>query len=201
MKISHLFKLIPVVLLLFATCATAAGEPKNIQIHGSVLVPPREIADFQLTDNQGKSFNNNNLQSHWTMLFFGFTNCHKACPTALASLNKMTHILEQKLPSAKIPQVVFITIDPERDTLARLNSFIKAVNPNFIAARGDRTAILQLEKELHIVADKKQTKNNYSFDHSAEVLLINPQGKLQAYLSFPYDGEVIARDYQTILDE
>jgi protein SCO1/2 len=175
----------------------------KIKIDGTYLTTATEIKDFQLTDNHDKPFTKDNLKGRWTMMFFGFTNCGMVCPTTMDALNKMYHLLQKDLPAEKMPQVLFVSVDPDRDTVERINDYMMSFNPSFIGARSDIAATVALEKQLHIVAAKLQVdgqgKNQYTINHSAEILLFNPEAKVQAYFSFPHEPEQMAKDYKTIL--
>jgi len=183
--------------------------PKKIElakINGFILPKSREIQDFHLTDHTGKAFTKAELKGHWTFLFFGFTNCPMICPTTMASLNKMYQLLEKEIPKEYLPEVVMISVDPEEDSSARMQSYVTAFNPHFKGARGDIVETENLEKELHIAAIKmqlpkqdKETKERYTINHSAEILVFNPEGKLQAYLSYPHEPKKMAKDYQVLL--
>jgi len=179
------------------------NHASNIKIEGVVLPQSKEIAKFQLTDNHGNAFTNDNLKGHWTMLFFGFTNCGMVCPTTMAALNRMYKELEKELPADKLPQVVLVTVDPERDTTEKLDEYVNAFNSHFIGARTELAETLLLEREFSIAAVKMQAdgmaKNNYSINHSAEILLINPDGKIKAYFSYPHKAEKMVKDYKLIL--
>ena len=169
------------------------------QIDGVLLPEAIQIKNFHLTNNQGKAFTKDNLKNHWTMLFFGFTNCGMVCPTTMSELNKMYQILEKELPRDQLPQIVLISVDPERDSISRINDYVTAFNPHFIGARGN---IETLEKELHIIAVKMQVegeeKNNYTINHSAEIMLMNPDAKLQAFMSYPHKADQMVKDYKLI---
>lgn len=175
----------------------------QIKITGTYLSTPTVINDFQLIDNHGKRFTKENLKGRWTMLFFGFTNCGMVCPTTMDALNKMYKKLQQSLPQDKLPQIVLITVDPDRDTIERLNDYVNAFNSNFVGARAEIVDTINLEKQLHIAAAKMQVDgqgvNNYTINHSAEILLINPGGKIQAYLSYPHQPDEMVKDYQLVL--
>lgn len=179
-------------------------QPKEIQIDGTYLSASTPINDFKLTDNHGNPFTHENLIGHWTMLFFGFTNCGMVCPTTMASLSTMYKTLQAELPDQKLPQIVFISVDPDRDSVSRVNEYVTAFNPHFMGARGEITDTVALEKQLHIVAAKIQVdgmgKDNYTINHSAEILLVNPQGKLQAYFSFPHAPDQMVKDYKLIIN-
>lgn len=165
---------------------------KEVKIEGVFLTPPKEVADFNLMSMNG-DFNKASLKGHWTMMFFGFTNCGVVCPTSMSALNKMYLQLQKELPDHQLPQVVMVSVDPERDTVQKIKSYVTSFNPNFIGVSGKVSDIQAVAKQFHIVAIKIQAegqdKNNYSMDHSAEVLVFNPDAQLQAYLSYPHHPE------------
>lgn len=176
---------------------------KSIKIEGTWLTPPQVINDFSLTDNRGKPFTKNNLKNHWTMMFFGFTNCGMVCPTTLDALNKMYQQLQKEISQDQLPQIVFVTVDPDRDSQNRMNDYINAFNSHFIGIRSNIENTVSLENQLHIVAAKIQVdnegKNHYTIDHSAEILLFNPNAELQALFSYPHLSDQMVKDYQLIL--
>lgn len=207
-------KLIVVLLLMSAVVAAIvisfgvirqqgqSYHAQNIKIDGVYLTTPRDIADFQLTTNTNKPFTKENLKGHVTLMFFGFTNCSYVCPTTMVALNQMYKTLQAKLPANQQPQIVMVSVDPERDTVARMNSYINSFNPNFIGTRGSLTQTQALAKQLNVVAIKVQQgkgKNDYYMDHSAEILVFNADGQLQAYLSYPHKPEQMVKDYRLIL--
>jgi len=174
------------------------------KITGILLPTPKEIKSFKFTDNQGRSFTKKNLEGKWTMMFFGFTNCGLVCPTSLASLNEMYKILQAELQPNQLPQVVFVSVDPERDTVKRLNDYVKAFNPHFTGARGSDSETAALTQQLHIAAAKMQVKggkkDNYFINHSAEILVINPNAQVVAYLTYPHKPESLVKDYKILLN-
>jgi protein SCO1/2 len=177
-------------------------DVKNIKIDGFFLPTPKEISNFKLTTNQGKIFTKDDLKGHMTLMFFGFTNCRYVCPTTLATLNKMYQILEKELPANQLPQMIMVSVDPERDSVEKMNSYVNSFNPHIIGARSDTKQILALAKQLNIVAIKVQEgpgKNDYYMDHSAEILVFNPEGQLQAYLSYPHKVKQMIEDYKSML--
>jgi protein SCO1/2 len=173
------------------------------KIDGVYLREPRAIIDFTLTDNAGKPFTQAHLKGHWTMLFFGFTNCGMVCPTTMAALNEMYKRLEPELAADKLPQVVMVSVDPDRDSVERMDEYVKGFNPHFIGARAEMPQIEALEKELHLISLRQQAasgnKNQYAVNHSAEIMVFNPEGKLQAFMSYPHKADQMALDYKAIL--
>jgi protein SCO1/2 len=171
----------------------------NVKIDGVFLAQSKEINNFNLTDSNGKPFTQENLKGHWTMMFFGFTNCGMVCPTTMAALADMYKRLEKDLPKDQMPQIVMVSVDPDRDSQQKMKEYVTTFNSNFMGARADMTETVALEKQLHIAAAKMQVdgqgKNQYTINHSAEILLVNPKGQLQAYLSYPHQAEQMAKDY------
>jgi protein SCO1 len=180
------------------------GKSQPVELKSGTLFPvPREIHPFNLISAPGgQSFTNKNLKGHWSMLFFGFTHCAMLCPTTLKSLNQSYQQL-QAANVTELPQIVFISIDPERDTLKDINDYVKMFNKNFIGVTGTKQQLDKLTKELSILHMKITTdnskENNYQIDHSGTVLLINPQGQLQALFTPPIDAKTLADDYQKIM--
>jgi protein SCO1/2 len=208
---SHTALLVTIALLFLATMGLAiyfgviTKKPPvaEVKIDGMYLPTSKEMIDFQLTDNAGKSFTKANLKGHWTMMFFGFTNCGMVCPTTMAALNDMYKNLEHELPQERLPAVVMISVDPDRDSVERMNEYVSAFNSHFVGARAEMPQIETLEKELHLVAVKMQAdgdaKNQYTINHSAEIMLFNPEGKLQAFMSYPHKADQMAKDYKAVL--
>jgi len=166
-----------------------------IKIDGVYIHSPQQVAQFNLMDQYGQSFSNQQLKGHWTLMFFGFTHCQFVCPTTFAALNKMYLSLQQKLPSQLLPQIVFITVDPANDTIARLNQYVNSYNPHFFGLRGDSQKTKALENELAISV----ANANGSIEHNTNILVINPQMQIQAYLTYPHRPERMINDYQQII--
>ncbi len=172
----------------------------NLKIDGTVLPNPRIIHAFQLTDTKNESFTNENLKGHWTLMFFGFTNCAYVCPTTLAELKKTYTNLEARLPKELLPQVVMVSVDPERDSLKRLSGYLKSFNPAFIGARGSLAATQSLANQMSVVfAKMKMPTGDYTITHSAEIMLLDPQGNLRAFLSYPHKADQMTHDYEAIV--
>ena len=168
-----------------ATTVPAANTKFDPRAYKSLLVypAPKTIAAFSLKNSDGGEFSQAQLQGHWTLLSFGFTTCPDVCPTTLTELNAVFGIL--KLPSleAAAAQIVFISIDPERDTPTSLDSYVKHYNPAFIAATGDIPALTGFATNLGAVFEKEATGHgaqDYTMAHTASIFLINPQGQLAA---------------------
>lgn len=166
--------------------------------HGTYLENPRPVNRFSLTGIDAKSFDNKSLKGQWTIMFFGFTNCGYVCPTTMAELTKMYHLLEDK-GIKNLPRVVMISIDPERDNQEKLGSYVTSFHPDFYGARGDEESIKLMTREMGIayakVIEQGNDSKNYDIQHSGALMLFNPQGELNAFFTTPHHADLLAKDY------
>lgn len=156
----------------------------------------KPLRPFQLVDHHGEPFDNARLQGHWTLVFFGFTHCPDACPTALATLNAAATALKEKSPELPL-QVVLVSVDPERDTPERLAAYVPHFNQAFIGATGDHGELSRLTRDLGIIYkihEPAPGSTDYMVDHSTAILLINPNGALQAVFGQPHTPQAIVDD-------
>lgn len=170
--------------------------------HGSFLLNPKEIQSFSLQGIDDQPFNNKSLLGQWTMIFFGFTHCDHLCPTTLGELAKVYRRLEQD-GVKNLPRIVMISIDPQRDDLAKLKQYVQAFNPHFYGARGSEEIIKQLTKEMGIAYTKIQlahgNNENYDVHHSGAVMLFNPKGGLSAFFTTPHQARLLVHDYKLLV--
>jgi len=159
----------------------------------------RELAPFTLADHNNEVFNETTLRQRWSFLFFGYTHCPDVCPTTLSVLNSVAQRLQDVDADIRF---VFISVDPERDTPEKLARFVSYFNKNFIGVTGTEQQIEQFTRELGIMhmrvaADKNATA--YLVDHTASVLLIDPDGRYHAVFSPPLSVGKISDDFRKIL--
>ena len=182
----------------------AYAIPSTLKIDGTILNQPRRLKPFHLTRGDGKPFTKNSLKGHWTLMFFGFSNCGYACPTTLSALNQMMTNLQKDLSADVLPQVVMVSVDPDRDTAKRIQSYVQAFNTHFIGVRGPIKPLKQLSNQMNVVFSKlKSTDGNpkhYMINHSAEVMLVDPAANLRAFFSFPHTGVQMTHDYEAIIN-
>ena len=198
-------------LLSFAfLCATAvagvaaaliwSAKPPVVLATGAVLVPSRALADFSLIDHQGRSFGTANLRGHWSLMFFGYTNCPDFCPTTLTTLAAM----EKRLRAAKAvapPQVIFVSVDAKRDTPAQLAKYVPYFDPDFIGlTAADQPAIERQAKQWGVaVTIEPASGGDYTVDHSGAMFVINPAGNLAAILTGPFTVDALLSDFKRIV--
>lgn len=170
-----------------------------------VLPDPRVIADFRLTDHHSQPFALADLRGQWSLIFFGFTHCPDVCPGTLFELHQVNANLKQALPAATDPpQILFISVDPERDTPAKLEQYLAYFDPGFIGITGDHVQLLPLTRQLGIayrIEEHEPDTPHYGVDHSASILLINPQGRLYGAFPAPHDAEKISADLLAIIED
>ncbi len=171
----------------------------STQFNGTYLQNPRTINEFVLSGTDGQVFNNDSLKGQWTLMFFGFTQCGYLCPTTMAEFAKMYRILQQQ-GVKNLPRIVMVSIDPERDTVEKINHYVKAFHEDFFGARGDEKLIKAMTREMGVAYTKVLSKdsshpNQYDLEHSGAVIVFNPQGELNAFFTTPHHASVLAKDY------
>ena len=188
-------------MLLAAVLLAACSRPQPPQLSQGTLLPSaKPVTDFQLTDHRGQPFTLENLRNNWTFAFFGYTHCPDVCPTSMTMLAQVQRKLEQQDGLDKLPQVVFVSVDPERDTTALLSEFVPYFHPGFIGASGDAQNTLNLTRQLGILYGKAENsaEDNYLVDHSAAIILLDPDGAFRAVFGIPHDADLIANDFLAI---
>ena len=184
----------------FVAALILSPKPPHVLASGTILAPARPLADFSLIDTQGRSFGSANLRGHWSLMFFGYTNCPDYCPATLTTLAA----LEKQLRAAKSlapPQVIFVSVDAKRDTPAQLNQFVPYFDPEFVGlTAASQPAIEALAKKWGIAVNIQYAANgNYSVDHSAEIFVIDPAGNIAAILTGPFTVDALGSDFRRIV--
>lgn len=175
-------------------------DTPNLQ-SGTLLNPPKALPTFTLEDQNRQPVNPKRLRGHWTLLFFGYTHCPDVCPDTLAKLNLTLKALPDDL--RKQTRVLFVSVDPQRDSAQRMGQYVAYFNPDFIGARGSVKQLDKLTGALGVVYvhNKPDENGNYSVNHSAAVMVIDPNAELAALLTnVPHEPKKMAQDLTTIRD-
>jgi len=178
--------------------AVAACSPTAPKFEGSDVTGIGYARDFRLIDHTGKTRTLADFRGKVVVLFFGYTQCPDVCPTTLSELAATM----QKLgPDAERVQVLFVTVDPERDSPDLLARYVPAFNPRFLGLYGDVAATEATAKEFKILYQKQPgpTPGTYSVDHSAGTYIFDPEGRLRVYESYGRGPEVFAHDIRALL--
>jgi len=157
------------------------------ELRSAFIIPePIELPDFSLLDHTNKPVTTDTFRGQWDLIFFGFTNCPDICPTTLQTLASIKRELES-IGSETTPRIVLVSVDPERDTPAVLGQYMDYFGQGNLAVTGKIDEIVKLTTALGIYFKKTVVDgDNYSVDHSAAVLLINPDGEFSALFSAPH---------------
>jgi protein SCO1/2 len=151
-----------------------------------VLDTPRNIGELQLIDHHGQAFTRERLQGKWTLVFFGFTYCPDICPTTLAFLNEFVGQLEGT--EVEDTAVVMVSVDPARDSVEQLATYVPYFNADFTGVTGEFLDIHRFATALNTPFRKVPGQDeNYQVDHSANVVLINPRGDYHGFFKAPLD--------------
>ena len=167
---------------------------------GTYLIPRRELADFSLIDQHGRKFDRSNLHGHWSMLFFGYTNCPDFCPSTLAMLAAMEKGLRAESAAVR-PQVIFVSVDAKRDTPAQLAQYVPYFDPEFIGlTAADQPSIEAVAKKMGVaVIITPHPDGSYSVDHSGTIFVLDPDGRLAAVLTGPFTVDGLKGDFSRIV--
>jgi protein SCO1/2 len=193
----HFLRAAVATLLVIAVAACGPAAPK---FRGSDVTGIDYGRDFRLNDHTGKPRTLADFRGKVVVMFFGYTQCPDVCPTTLSELAATM----QKLGAdAARVQVLFVTVDPERDTAELLSRYVPAFNPSFLGLYGDAAATAATAKEFKILYQKQPgtTPGTYSVDHSAGTYIFDPQGRLRVYESYGHGPEVFVHDISALLRE
>ncbi len=192
-----------------ATLAVVAGLWLQLRMSAPAVPPEtnatllrtaRPIADVRLQDSLGNEFRIQQLQGRWSLVFFGFTHCPDVCPTTLTILGQVARSLSD-LPEAQRPQLVFVTVDPERDVPSVIKGYVEHFDKNMIGLTGELAQIEALAAQLGVAFQKVPLdQGGYSMDHSAAILMLNPGAELNAIISAPHTVEGVSGDYRKIVE-
>ena len=186
------------VLLVALALALAGCGPDGPQFKASDVTGIGFGRDFALVDHAGRPRALADFRGKIVVLFFGYTQCPDVCPTTLSTLAETMRRLG---PDAARVQVLFVTIDPARDTAELLSHYVTAFDPSFLGLRGDDDATARTAKEFKILYQKQpgRTPDTYTMDHSAGTFVFDGQGRLRLYVGHGQDAEFFAHDIRELL--
>ncbi|MCC6608368.1 MAG: SCO family protein [Burkholderiales bacterium] len=176
-----------------AACGSARPQFKNTDLTGAGYGK-----SLRLTDHTGRVRTLDDFKGSVVTIFFGYTQCPDVCPTTLAA---MKAVKQQLGEDGRRLQVLFVTLDPERDTQELLAQYVTAFDPSFIGLRGDAEATARVAKEFKIFYQKVPgaTPDTYTMDHSAGSYVFDPEGRLRLYVRYGQSPDAIAADIKLLL--
>ena len=179
-------------------------NPDNITFQSLLTYPKtKTFSGFTLINQDEQNITIDDFANRWTLLFFGFTHCPDVCPTTLTELQKTFKLLEdKKLP--EMPQVIFVSVDSERDSSKILKDYIAFFNPAFIAATADHANLLSITSQVGVayhIGDHQTGDTSYSVDHTAAVFLVDPNKQLFGIFRTPHEATKIAHDLSMLMSK
>ncbi|MBL1376103.1 SCO family protein [Zobellella iuensis] len=187
---SKLIWIVAITLLIAGTLSGIAwyNNRENSLTEAVVVYPePRPLKDIALFDADGEPFTEQQFTGHWSLVFVGYTFCPDICPTTLADLARVYPELQQLNEPV---QVVFVSVDPERDTPERLKAYTAYFNPDFVAVTAAHEVLMPAVQQLGLIYGVyEREERDYLVDHSASISLVNPRGQLHASFRPSFDEQ------------
>jgi len=209
------FVVVPVVIVIGIFAAFIVVRKPALQIDDPgvrISKPPEEIAGFSLQDDDGNPFTREQLLGEWTLIFTGFLYCPDICPTTLSDMAAVFKKLEQSKEGLAGFRLVFISVDPFRDTPDLIKEYVDYFYPGFIGATGDPEELKKLAERFNLFyaytdADTNELIVNvlqrpepeyYNVIHATTILVVSPQAEIVARLSPPFETNRVATELQKI---
>ena len=199
-------KRVIVRLLLLVAAAIAFGiwsyqrtpmpSQQQLQDRGVVLFDvPRQPGEFQLTDYRGQAFGSDQLRGQWSLVFFGFTNCPGVCPMTLSTISQRWDEVLAVEPDIRM---LMISVDPARDTSARLSEYMQSFHESFLGLTGPLEVLYRVSGQLMApfdpVSAERAGQESYMVSHNANVQLVNPCGHHVGFLKNPLDENLLVKN-------
>lgn len=180
----------------------ARNEPVKLESGTWFGEQARALPAFELVDHGNRKLTRDSLAGKWSLLFFGFTHCPDICPTTLQTLKQMRQSIDDPDVSAAV-QVIFVSVDPERDTPKILGDYVGYFDPEFIGATATMDRLRPLTRSLgiaHEIRNRSGDSLDYDVDHSAAIVLVNPEAEFAGLFGAPQNAEAMARDMTRIVE-
>ena len=190
-----------------AGAAVAVGLAVALNMGGRAIEPLRAtllpvgnaLPEFALLDQDGNAIDRSVFEGQWDFVFFGFTNCPDICPMTMQLLRQVKQQLAAN-GHEPLPRIVLVSVDPERDTPEHMNRYVSLFGDGNLGITGELDEIRKLTSALGIYFEKAEADNgNYSVDHTAVVLIIDPKGHFRALFSSPHRVEDYIHDLPLIM--
>lgn len=186
-----------VVLLINNLMTPRVMTAAELRLNGAIMFDtPRRFDDFTLLNQKGEPFTRDDFVGKWSLVFFGFTHCPDICPTTLADLDRLLG----KLPAdiAEDTQVVLVSLDPARDTPEILAEYVGYFDPDFTGVTGDFLTLRRFANQVNVAFNKVTIGDDYTVDHSGNIVLINPRGDYHGFFKPPFELAKLKATYGSI---
>jgi len=184
------------LLLASVTGAASVNARAAPALKAGVFEPPRAAPEFSLRGSDGAELTLARYRGKVVLMSFGFTHCAAVCPITLATLAEAKKGLGN---AAAAVQVIFVTVDPERDDVARMKTYTAAFDASFVGATGTPDALAAMRRSYGVTARKQVTSDGYVMDHSSSIYLIDRTGKLRAQMPYGHSAGDFVHDVKLLL--
>ncbi|HTB66012.1 MAG TPA: SCO family protein [Steroidobacteraceae bacterium] len=188
-------KLALAAVLSACVAAAAAAAPA---LKAGVFDPPRQAPDFSLQGSNGQPLQLSQYRGKAVLLAFGYSHCLSVCPI---TLHTFAQTLRQLGTAAAGVQVVYVTVDPQRDTAAKLQAFVSGFDPRILGGTGTDQQLAQVRKDYGVTATRIPDGNSYMYDHSSSIYLIDRVGRLRALMPYGHPSDDFVHDLRILLGE
>jgi protein SCO1/2 len=192
--LKHTAILLLSLLLVGVVAKTSAGAGPALK--AGVFDPPRLAPEFSLRGSDGSEITLARYRGNIVVMAFGYTSCAAVCPITLATLAQARSSLGE---AADAVQVIYVTVDPERDAAARMKDFLASFDPSFVGATGAPDALAAVRQNYGVTAIKHGTGDDYVMDHTSSIYLIDRSGKLRALMPYGHDATDFVHDIKLLL--
>lgn len=186
------------VLLSLLLLAAPMSAAEDASLRAGVFSPPRAAPDFSLQGSDGTELKLSRYRGKVVILAFGFTSCPDVCPTTLATLAETRKKMGEQ---ANQLQVLYITVDPETDSPARMRQYLASFDPTFVGGTGTAEQLASVRQDYGISATKKSLGTNSTFSHSSFTYLIDREGSLRALMPYGQSSEDYVHDIRILLHQ
>lgn len=194
----HRIALAVLVAVLLIAAGAFVAYPHKPPLHAIDVTGVDWGRDFRLRDADGRPRTLADYRGDVVLLFFGFTQCPDVCPTALS---RSAEVAKRLGPDAERLRVVFVTLDPERDTPAVLGEYVRAFDPRFVALRGDAKETDDIARDFRVFYRKVPTGSSYTLDHTAVTYAFDRRGRLRLAIGPTESTDDLASDVRRLLDD
>ncbi|NOQ68985.1 MAG: hypothetical protein GQ573_02560 [Gammaproteobacteria bacterium] len=189
------------LLVMAATYILTKPPERPAELEGVLRPDFKLLQPFKLTDHNNTVFDEKRLQGKWSFVFFGYTSCPDVCPATLFVLSSVHGLLlDESGSSTDDMQVVFVSVDPARDTTNKLADYVTYFNKDFIGTTADKTEIEKLARQFGAgyIFEEETSAGVYNVSHTSAIFLIDPTGRLVASFSQPHQPATIISLYKKI---
>ncbi|MFO7604603.1 MAG: SCO family protein [Gammaproteobacteria bacterium] len=184
---------------LWLSQSTSSSKRLPPDLEATFLPKGKPLAEFHLSDHEQQPFDLARFHGKWSFLFFGYVNCPDVCPMGLQVMQSVWQQLPP--PLREQSQMVFVSVDPQRDTPALLKSYVEYFHPEFLGVTGELGQIDILTRSIGILYgydDPEPGSTEYAVNHSAQIILIDPDARMRAVFSSPHEAGKISSTFQKI---